>query len=196
MRTVILMAVGWLALSSCCALPQSLHYAPSMYHEGKPLTPVGEAHYLVEACYEAIDDLLEQHPYQEDIDRVLVSTVVDINNVQRTTMFGRVSSECFSSRLTQLDKDVIHATVRADHMLVRQEGQFLLSREARNLAMDYNARTALVSTYGVTEHSVILSLKLVSTVEDSTLAGVDLVIPRTETVTEMLEMGLGYNTGF
>lgn len=196
MRIIILMAVGWLSLSSCCSLAPYNHHARSMHHEGKPLTPVGEAHCLVEACYEAIDELLEQHPYPEDIDRVLVSTVVDINNVQRTTMFGRVTSECFSSRLTQLNKDVIHATVRADNMLVRQEGQFLLSREARNLAMDYNARTALVSTYGVTEHSVILSLKLVSTVDDSTLAGVDLVIPRTATVTEMLGMGLGFNTAF
>lgn len=184
MRIIILMAVGWISLSSCC----------SLHHKGKPLTPVGEANYLIEACYEAIDELLAQHPYPEDIDRVLVSTVVDINDVRRTTMFGRVTSECLSSRLTQVNKDVIHATVRADHMLVRQEGQFLLSREVRNLAMDYNARTALVSTYGVTEHSVILSLKLVSTVEDSTLAGVDLVIPRTLTVTEML--GTGFKTAF
>jgi hypothetical protein len=127
-----------------------------------------------------------QHPYKDDYDRILVSTVVDINNVRRTTMLGRTMGECLSARLTQLDKDVIHATVRADHMLVHQEGQFLLSREVRNLAMDYNARMVLVSTYAVTEHSVILSLKLVSTVEDSTLAAVDVVIPRTSVVSEML----------
>jgi hypothetical protein len=151
---------------------------------------VAQAEYLVCISYEAIDELLEQHPNPEDLDRVLVSTVVDINDVGRTTMFGRVISECLSSRLTQLDKDVIHATVRSDQMLVRQDGQFLLSREARNLAMDYNARTALVSTYAVTEHTVILSLKLVSTVEDSILAGVDFVLCRDETVSDMLEEGV------
>jgi len=70
---------------------------------------------------------------------------------------------------------------------VRQDGQFLLSREARNLATDYNARTALVSTYAVTKDVVILSLKLVSTVEDSTLAGIEIVIPRNETVSDMLD---------
>jgi hypothetical protein len=147
-------------------------------------------------CYEAIDDLLDQHPHPDDIDRVLVSTVVDINDVNRTTMFGRVLSECLSSRLTQVNKDVIHATVRSDQMLVRSEGQFLLSREVRNLAMDYNARTALVSTYAVTQHTVILSLKLVSTIEDSTLAGIDIVIPRSETVTEMLGLGEGLQVSY
>ncbi len=182
MQKMIFLVVGWVSLSACCAI----------HH--KPKTPVDEARYIVSTCYDAIDDLLAQHPFPEDIDRVLVSTVVDINNVRSTTMFGRVASECISSRLTQVNKDVIHATVRADNMLVRQEGQFLLSREVRNLAVDYNARTALVSTYAVTEHSVILSLKLVSTVEDSTLAGVDVVIPRFGTVTEML--GSGTNTSY
>jgi len=177
MRKLIIMAMGWVSLSACCSLSH------------KHMTPVDEAKYLVSTCYDAIDELLDQHPFPEDIDRVLVSTVVDINDVRSTTMFGRVASECISSRLTQVNKDVIHATVRADNMLVRQEGQFLLSREVRNLAMDYNARTALVSTYAVTKHSVILSLKLVSTIEDSTLAGVERVIPRTATVTEMLESG-------
>jgi hypothetical protein len=177
MRKLILMAVGWVSLSACCSLNH------------KHMTPVDEAKYLVRTCYDAIDELLAQHPFPEDIDRVLVSTVVDVNDVRATTMFGRVASECLSSRLTQVNKDVIHATVRSDNMLVRSEGQFLLSREVRNLAMDYNARTALVSTYAVTEHSVILSLKLVSTVEDSTLAGVERVIPRTGTVTEMLGSG-------
>jgi len=176
MRTIITAVLGLLTLSACC----SLRYSGS-------LSPVGQAKYLVCISYEAIDDLLDQHPYPEDLDRVLVSTVVDINDVGRTTMFGRVISECLSSRLTQVDKDVIHATVRSDQMLVRQDGQFLLSREARNLAMDYNARTALVSTYAVMDKTVILSLKLVSTVEDSTLAGVEIVLCRNETVSDMLE---------
>jgi hypothetical protein len=81
-------------------------------------------------------------------------------------------------------------------MLVRPAGNFLLSREVRNLAMDYNARTALVSTYAVTEHSVILSLKLVSTIEDSTLAGIDVAIPRSDTVTEMLGLGGGLGISY
>ena len=181
MRTLILMVLGVFSLSACC----------SFRFHGGPLTPVGQANYLLCVTYEAVDDLLAQHPNPEDLDRVLVSTVVDINDVGRTTMFGRVLGECLSSRLTQTDKDVIHATVRTDQLLVRQDGQFLLSREARNLATDHNARTALVSTYAVTKDVVILSLKLVSTVEDSTLAGIDIVIPRTETVSDMLDERVG-----
>ncbi len=182
MRLILLSSLALLGLSGCCS------------HKHKSMTPVEEATFLVETCYQAIDGLLEQHPKPNDIDRVLVSTVVDINNVNQTTMFGRTISEFLSSRLTQTDKDVIHATVRADAMVVRQEGQFLLSREVRSLAMDYNARTALVSTYAVTDHSVILSLKLVSTVEDSTLAGVDVVLARTGTISELL--GTSGSTGY
>jgi hypothetical protein len=190
MRNLILIAAGLVSLAACHS---PLHRCT---HHNEHLHPVDEANCLIETCYWAIDELLAQHPFPEDIDRVLVSTVVDINDVQSTTMFGRVTSECLSSRLTQLNKDVIHLTVRSDHMLVRPAGNFLLSREVRNLAMDYNARTALVSTYAVTEHSVILSLKLVSTIEDSTLAGIDVAIPRSDTVTEMLGLGGGLGISY
>jgi hypothetical protein len=190
MRNLILIAVGWVSLSAC----MSDRHGCAHHHEH--LSPVAEAECLVSTCYWAIDKLLAQHPFPEDIDRVLVSTVVDINDVQSTTMFGRVTSECLSSRLTQVNKDVIHVTIREDHMLVRQDGQFLLSREVRNLAMDKNARTVLVSTYSVTEDSVLLHLKLVSTIEDSTLAAIDVTIRRTGTVTQMLGQGGGVRSSY
>ena len=183
MRIIFILSFGLLPLLGCssikgCLLPDSELNAK--------VDAVDEARHLVDACYGAIDSLLAQHSFPKDIDRVLVATVVDVNNVQSTTMFGRVTSDCLSSRLTQKDKDVIHATVRQDAMLIRKDGQFLLSREAKLLAKDYNARTALVCTYAVTDHSVVMSLKMVSTVEDSILAGLDVVMPRSPTISQML----------
>ena len=81
----------------------------------------------------------------------------------------------------------------AEHVprLVQHDGQFLLSRDARNLAVDYNARSALVTTYSVVANSVIVSMKLVSTIENSTVAAQDFVLARTESVTEMLSAQTG-----
>ena len=171
--------------------------------------PDSDAQAVVDACYEAVDQLFAQLPHNswsdmflgtpdvvglEDTQRVLVATAVDVNNVKRTSMFGRVVTECLSSRTTQLDVDVITPTVREDRLVVQKGGQFLLSRDSSDLAEDYNARTALVSTYACLEQSVIVSIKLVSTVENSTLAAVDFVLEATPGVKEMLlsTMGHGY----
>jgi len=140
----------------------------------------------METAYWAVDGLLDQLADRDCLGRVLVATMVDINAVNQTSMFGRQFSEFMSSRLTFRDVDVIHATVRQDHMLIRQEGQFLLSRDIRNLAADHNAKTMLVGTYGTTTDQVILSVRFVSTVDDATLAAVDFSLDRKEAVQEML----------
>ncbi|MEO2164316.1 MAG: FlgO family outer membrane protein [bacterium] len=172
MRLITLLFVA--SLMGSCQLP----------HGDAPI-PL-DTEILIERTYDAVDNLLAQHRSKQDTDRILVATVVDVNNVRSTSMFGRVVTECIQSRLTQANFDVIHATVREDHMLVRSEGQFLLSRDVSNLAADYNARTALVTTYAVVENSVILSLKLVSTVEGSTLAAEDFVLAKSPSIDEML----------
>ena len=145
-----------------------------------------ESEDLEEMSYDAIDTLLSQHPDSGALDRLLVATVVDVNNVNGTTMLGRVLSEFISSRVTQCSIDVIHPTVRDDHLLIQSAGQFLLSRNVKSLEADYNAKTALVSTYAVAGDTVHVSMKLVSTVSNSTLAATDFVIYQSAVVRDML----------
>lgn len=78
-------------------------------------------------------------------------------------------------------------------MIVKQDGQFLLSRDIAALAVDYNARSVLVATYGVVKDIVYVSLKLVSTVDDSTLAATDFTVPRGKVVDELLATGVRWN---
>ena len=144
------------------------------------------AHTPALAAYEAVDQLVAQHNDRRDIGRMLIATCVDVNNLGMTSMFGRQMSEYVSSRLTQKNIDVIHATVRQDHLQIREDGQFLLSRDVRNLAMDHNARTIIVGTYGVVQDYVLVSLKMVSTVDDSTIAATDFALQRTKVVNDML----------
>ena len=139
------------------------------------------------AAYDAVDDLVDQCDVETDLGRLLVATLVDINNVEKTTMFGRQFAEMASSRLTHNKADVIHATVRHDHMRIDERGQFLISRKVQNLAADYNARYVLVGTYAVCDEAVFVSLKLVSTIDDSTVAAADVELEHTDTVKEMLE---------
>lgn len=142
---------------------------------------------LMIAAYQAVDHLLDQRSIEDDHGRVLVATLVNVNDVEESSMFGRQVSEFISTRLTQRSVDVIHATVRQDHIRVDPGGQFLISRNVQNLGSDYNARNVLVGTYGVAEETILVSLRLVSTVDDSTLAATDFAIKKDQIIDLMLE---------
>lgn len=142
---------------------------------------------LMIAAYLAVDDLIDQRALEDDHGRVLVATLVNVNDVEESSMFGRQVSEFISTRLTQRKVDVIHATVRQDHIKVDPSGQFLISRNVQNLGSDYNARNLLVGTYGVTDETILVSLRLVSTVDDSTLAATDFAITKDAIIERMLE---------
>ena len=154
-------------------------------------TSLHDSEELERMTYGAVDALLSQYPGGGAyIDRLLVATVVDVNNVNGTAMLGRQLMEFISSRVTQSSIDVIHATTRDDHLLIQSAGQFLLSRDVKNLEMDYNAKTALVSTYAVAGDTVHVSIKLVSTVSNSTLAATDFVFYQTPVVKDMLGISM------
>ena len=159
--------------------------APTQHAAPRPTSTPATLTDIREVTYVAVDELLAQCE-TKDCGRLLVATLVDINDVGRTSMFGRQISEFHASRLSQRSVDVIHATVRQDHMIIRENGPFLVSRDIQNLAADYNAKFALVGTYGVVSEEVTVSLRLVSTVDDSTLAAVDYELPHSKSVVDML----------
>jgi hypothetical protein len=145
-----------------------------------------EAEELLEICYGAIDELLDQHPDSDSIDRLLVAAVADVNNVNSDTMFGREIGGIVSSRFTQSSIDVIHPTEKDGQMLVESAGQFIRSEDVQNIEKGYNTKTALVSTYAVAGNTVHVSVKLVSTVTNVTLAATDFVLYQNELVKDML----------
>jgi hypothetical protein len=145
-----------------------------------------EAEELLEICYNAIDELLHQHPDSDSIDRLLVAAAADVNNVNGDTMFGREIGGIISSRFTQSGIDVIHPTAQDGQMLVESAGQFIRSEDVQNIEKGYNTKTALVSTYAVAGNTVYVSVKLVSTVTNVTLAATDFVLYQNELVKDML----------
>lgn len=147
---------------------------------------IDESEELIEICYNAIDELLDQHPDSDSIDRLLVAAVADINNVNGNTMFGRVIGEKISARFTQSSIDVINPTEQDGQMLVESAGQFIRSEDVQNIEKGYNTKTALVSTYAVAGNTVHVSVKLVSTVDNVILAATDFVIYQSELVKDML----------
>lgn len=167
MRYILLLTVAAITLASCTS-------SITVYEDADKT----EAD-LIATCYNAVDQLLGKGTDDLSRDRrVLVGTLVDLNNMERTSMFGRVMSELLSSRLTQRGYKVIQANIRDKSVLVRPgEGQFLLTRDMKELAQDYNVGAVFVGTYGRAGDKVYISVRIVNADYNTTSAAIDFDLP-------------------
>jgi len=148
--------------------------------------PMGRAPSLVQATYRAVDELVAGATELEHSDRILVATLVDVNDVERASMLGRQVAEFLTTRLAQRGRDVVHTTVRIDSLAIRREGQFVLSRDITKLSQEHKAKAVLVGTYGATDTTVYVSLKLVRTLDLEVVSAVDYTLPHDGEVAWML----------
>lgn len=134
---------------------------------------------VIEANHQAVEKLLGSDPLQIGLDKsLIVTTVVDVDALEQSSTLGRVITEQIASRAAQMGYPVIELKVRKDFFIKDSEGELLLSRDARQLAISHDAQAAIVGTYAVVQDSVYVTLKLISLHNHRVLNGVDYTMPR------------------
>jgi|TARA_B100001964_G_scaffold181779_1_gene201062 TolB-like protein len=123
---------------------------------------------------------------------VLYSTTVNLNDYDQTTNFGRLMSEALATALTQhWENKVINMNLRQGSVpILPRQGEFFLSRDVNELALDYNAGAVMVSTYTVAIDKVYVNVELVNVHHNAVVAAVMFDIPlgpRTEALLRGIE---------
>jgi len=110
---------------------------------------------------------------------VLYSTTVDLNDYSDTTNFGRLQSELLANALVQhWQNDVMKMTIRSTEFpIVPQEGEFILSRDVRELAESMSVHAVLVSTYSVSIDKVYMNVQLINVDSNSIVGAVSYSMP-------------------
>ena len=107
---------------------------------------------VVKENYEAVDRMLKAARRElPENSKILTATFVDLDDVTNASSLGRLLGETASARLTQRGHTVVNMKVRRDSVAINEAGEFLLSRDARQLSMDYDAKAVLVGTYTRTD---------------------------------------------
>lgn len=107
----------------------------------------------------AIRDQL-RHP--EVVDQpVVVTTFVDLNNLNKSSIFGRVLAEEVLNELHQAGFTVSEIRKGRDIFIRQELGELILSRDAREVLGKFRARAILAGTYVATEKSIIINARLI-----------------------------------
>lgn len=117
---------------------------------------------------------------------VLVASMVNLGNLDATSDLGRLASQQVGTRLAQYGMRVMDVRLR-ESMLVRRDGEFLLSRDARKLLQTYyNAKAAIVGAYTVADENVYFSVRAIDLTSGAILAGYEYFLPNQGEVRSLL----------
>jgi TolB-like protein len=145
---------------------------------------------LLQATYIAGDNIVELLNHREFPDDavILSATFVDINDLTKSSPFGRILSEHLSSRLAQYGYLMKELKLRQDSIFVKKgEGEFLLSRELSDISVENDAHSILAGTYAVSKYSVFVSVRVIRSRDNILIASYDFQLQLSRNVKALLE---------
>jgi hypothetical protein len=118
---------------------------------------------------------------------IVVATLVDVDDLERSSSFGRIVSEQVASRLAVLGYTPVELKLRGNVYVRAPQGELLLSREVTRVAREHGAPVVIVGTYARAEHQVFVSLKAVAVDENRILSGYDYAVALNENTRPLLK---------
>jgi len=159
-----------LVLSSCAA-QEGLEYSRTGGHAW-----TGG---LVTTSYIMADNL--QNNLSQPIspnDTIIVASFVNVDNLQESSTLGRIIAEQIGSRFAQKGYKVVEMKLRQHSVfMAERKGEFLLSRDLREVSRNHNAAAVVVGVYGEGFDQVYVSSRIVRPSDNVVIASCDTSIP-------------------
>jgi len=163
-----------LLISACVALFAFIGCAANQGYAPAPSNHILTGD-LVSSGYTIADTLLTQSKYEMDKNssNILVASFVNINNLTESSTLGRLLAEQVSSRLSQRGYKVIDMRMRDSVFMEEGKGEFLLSRDLKEVAKNHKATAAVVGTYGESLNGIYVSTRIVNPSDNSIISSCD-----------------------
>lgn len=130
-------------------------------------------------------------PHQPD-GPIMVTTMVNNDNLDDTSSFGRSFQNNIAAGFVSRGYAVREINLRRELQVVVHKGEFMLTRDMKNLAYRQHAQAVVVGTYTMANRVMYLSVRLVNPVDQSILAAYEDKLYLDANSLKML--GLQFNT--
>lgn len=142
---------------------------------------------LFAANYRATDALIATGRPHLDIGKpIIIATLVDIDDLERSSTLGRFLSESVSARFTQNHYRMVEMKFQNAVYMKSHEGELMLTRHIRDIAHSHQAQAVVVGTYSRASSAVFINLKIVKPDSNLILAAQDFSLPMTRDICVML----------
>lgn len=119
-------------------------------------------------------------------ERLVFTTLVNLDDLRQTSKFGRTLSESLATSLFEHGYGVVELR-KIDNILVKDKsGELVLSRETKRLATQHEADAIVAGTYSMTPGSVIINIKVLDVGSQDVLSVGGLELHRSHTINYLL----------
>ncbi len=146
---------------------------------------------------EEVADELVKHSFPPLIPKppgqpVLIVSLLNNDNLEESSSFGRVLQDHIASRFVQQGYAVKEVKLRSNLLIRQGDGEFMLSRRLGEISTKQNAQAVVVGTYSLANRILYLSVRLVNPGDQMVRATWDARLCLDESSLQML--GLQYQT--
>ncbi len=118
--------------------------------------------------------------------RLLMTTMVDIDDFYRTSRFGRTLTDALAGRLFRNGFGIVEVR-KASHLMVKKgSGELMLTRDTALMTGEQNVEAVVVGTYSLTPNSVIISVRMIEPDTQEVLSVADMEIQRSNNINHLL----------
>ena len=121
--------------------------------------------------------------------RLILTTVVDIDNLYVSSRFGRTLTESLATSLFRHGFGVVEIRKSSEILMKGDSGELMLTRDATLLAKQQEAGAILTGTYSLTPGSVIINLRMLDAASQRVLSVAGLELQRSRTINHLLAAG-------
>lgn len=180
-QKLLVLAAALIVLAGC---------TPKYYSEVKDAD-------LIEVSYDAVDTL--QCKLKRSVPKnslVIVSTLLNVDNLKQTSSFGRIISDQIASALHNSGYQVIGMELPIDLFVMQPDGTLHLPDEVKQMLKYYNATTLVGGVYAPGKKNTYVSLRMVNLETRNIISSTDLSIPMGPDAKALLEnREVGSNNG-
>ncbi|MEQ1529202.1 MAG: FlgO family outer membrane protein [Methylococcales bacterium] len=133
---------------------------------------------LVDVSYDAVGTLQDKlaRPLPKN-SLIIVSTLVNVDNSNQTSSFGRIISDQVASAFHDSGYQIIGIEMPIDLFVMQEDGKLHLSPETREMLKHYNATTIVGGVYAPGKKNTYVSLRLIDLNSRSFISSADFSVP-------------------
>lgn len=119
--------------------------------------------------------------------KLLITSLVDLNDFKKTSAFGRLFSERLMTSLSNLGFEVLEIRRGSKLYVLEQQGEMILTRDSREIPATVQAGAVLYGTYLASEQEVLVTARIARASDFGILRSWDGQIKRSPYIDELLE---------
>lgn len=143
---------------------------------------------VVSVFSQARKPLFDRLPKTLDLQKPFIAaSFVNIDDLSSSSTFGRMSAEMIAAGLTERGYQVKEVKMRDSLFIQQQAGEFILSRQLRDVSQSLDAQAILLGTYAVGGRNVYVSARLVRTQDNVVLGAYNFSLPINRDLKKLLK---------